>query len=147
MILIKHPTSTAVQPKLSPKPGEDGEDATVVVLGGEQVELGEDLRDVSVDRALVHGQGTADGIVRTAFGEEREDVAFAWPEPCQLRGRGTPTQEVRDHVRVEDGASGGDGFECRHQLRDVEDTVLEEIAEALRVLLGQLRGEATFEGL
>src|SRR6476660_1332437 len=86
------------------EPGEHGEHSAVVVGGRWQVEFGEDVVDVLVDRLLADVEAKGDGGVRAAFGHEGEHFPFAVGEAVEWAG----AEHSGDHLRVEDGAAGGD---------------------------------------
>ena len=60
-----------------PHVGEHGEDAAVGVGRRPQLELGEDVGDVLLDRAAAEHQLAGDAQVRAALGHEGEDLDLA----------------------------------------------------------------------
>src|SRR5580704_2074264 len=63
-----------------PQIREDGEHAPVILVGGGEVELHEDVADVRVDRLLGEDELLRDRVVRLALGDQREDLAFTVAE-------------------------------------------------------------------
>ena len=57
------------------QPGEHGEDAVVVVVAVGEAELGEDLPDVALHRALGDDEVAGDSPVEVALSDQAEDDA------------------------------------------------------------------------
>jgi hypothetical protein len=58
----------------------------VVGVGGGQVQLGEDVADVLLDRAGADPQGLGDAVVGAALGHQLEDLQLAGGEAVQRVG-------------------------------------------------------------
>jgi hypothetical protein len=102
--------------------GEYGKNATVAVLAVGQVELGEDVTDVSLDRSLAQDQTFGDACVGQALRHQREHLALPLCELGERVTAATSGDEARDHVRVKGGASSGDALRGGQELVDFEHT-------------------------
>ena len=65
--------------------------------------------------------------------DECEHVAFPVGEPGEASLAFVAAEEGSDDVGVENGSARCDGDECVDQCADVEDTIFQELAEAVRV--------------
>lgn len=108
--------------------GEDGEDAPVSVAMVGDVELGEDVSDVSFDGAVADKEASGDCVVGESLGHEGEDFAFAFGQAVE-RGVVVLCDERGNDFRVERRASIGDAFGRCEELADFEDAVFQEVAE------------------
>jgi len=109
---------------------EHAEDASMVFFVSTDAELGEDARDVPLDGAFGEPEPACDAPVGAALRHEREYLALPRGELGQLVGRAERAQKQRDDLRVERRAAVGDAAERVEELVDVENTVLEQVAEA-----------------
>lgn len=110
--------------------GEDGEDAAAVVGGGREVEFGEDVVDVFADGFFGDVEASGDGGVGASFGHFGEDFAFAGGELGEGAALVLAGEELGDDGGVHGGAAGGDAADGFDELADVEDAVLEEVADS-----------------
>src|SRR4030095_14952867 len=83
------------------QPPQHGEHAPVVVLGGRQVQLGEDVGDVLLDSPVAHDQLAGDGVVAAALGHQAEDFALARRQPLQRILSPGASQPLGHHLAVE----------------------------------------------
>ena len=120
-------------------PGEHGEHAAVVVLGGRQPELDEDVRDVLLDRALGDDQRLGDRGVRAALGHQPEHLALARGELVE-RAVVARAEQLGDGLGVERRAALGDAADGVDELAHVGDAVLEQVADAAAPVGEQLGG-------
>ena len=104
---------------------------------GRRAELEEDLRDVRLDRALGDEEPRRDRAVGEALGDEREHLALAGGQLGERVRRGGGGREPRDDRRVDHGLAVGDPPQRVDEDRDVEDALLEQVADALGMLLEQ----------
>ena len=111
---------------------EYGEHASVVLVVRADAELSEDARDVCLDGAFREPEPAGDASVGAALRNQREHLAFPWSESGQMVGRAEWAEQQRDDLWVECGAALRDAGEGVEELVDVEDPVLEQIAEASR---------------
>jgi hypothetical protein len=103
----------------------------VLVGVGPQVELGHDPRDVALHGPQVDHELRGDRGVRPALGHQLEHDPLPLAEPAELLGDALTAHEVRDDCRVEHGAATGDRPDRVGQDVDVDDPVLEQVAEPL----------------
>src|SRR5690606_8998070 len=122
------------------QPPQHGEHPAVVVLGGGQVQLHEDVADVLLDGALAHHQLAGDGGVGAALGHEAEHLALAGRQPVERVAPAGAGQQLGDDLGVERRAAGADPAHGLQELGHVGDAVLQEVAEAGGVVGQQLAG-------
>src|SRR6266511_5105112 len=80
---------------------------------------------------------SGDGAVREAFGHETKDLALTGRQLAE-RTLATPAaDEPRDDRRVDHGLSVGDPPQRVDEDCDVEDALLEQVADPFRMLLEQ----------
>jgi hypothetical protein len=94
-----------------PQPGQDGQDAPVVVRRRLQMQFGQQGRDVALDGLLGESQVPGDGGVGTAFGHVREDLAFPGGEPVEQVGVPAPGEQPYDDVGVHHGFAAYHSFQ------------------------------------
>ena len=108
----------------------------MVVLGGRQVQLGEDVADVLFHGAVAHDQLTGDGAVGAALGHEPEHLALAWRQAVQRVPSTRPGEQLGHDLGVEHRAPGTDPPDAVEELGDVGDaddvTVNAHISDGLR---------------
>ena len=80
--LLKHPPHRDCR-RQAFEPGEHGEHATVVVVRGWQVELGEDRRDVLLDGAVGDDERAGDRRVGPALGHQAQHLPLPGREPVE----------------------------------------------------------------
>jgi hypothetical protein len=98
----------------------------------------------SIARGLVQLLG--DRPLRAALSDEREDVTLAAGEFVQCRAA-TPGHEAVDDTRVERRSAGGHALDGVDKVGDVAHVILEQIADARRVLPDQLEHVCRLEVL
>jgi hypothetical protein len=101
---------------------------------------------VALDGARAELELAGDGPVRPPFGDERQHLALALGEGVE-QGASAPADEGRDHLRVERRAAVGDAFDRVDELRDVAHAVLEQVADARRVVAYELEHVGRLEVL
>ena len=124
------PTSGWVLPSPRTEVGQDREHATVVVLRVGQLELPEDVADVLLGRALGDAEQLGDPDVRPALGHRREDLALARGQGRQRVVGPVADHELGDDLGIERRPAAGDAAQRVHELADVADAVLEQVADA-----------------
>ena len=147
---VPAPRSTRERPAVNarqpPQPGEHGQHAAVVVLGGRQAELHEDVRDVLLDRALGDHQLLGDGRVRAALGHQPEHVALARGELVE-RAVVALAQQLGDRLGVQRGAALGHAPHGVDEVAHLGDAVLEQVADAAAPVGEQLGGVGALDVL
>jgi hypothetical protein len=127
--------------------GEHCEDATMVLVAVVDAELGQDAANVCLDGAVGQPELAGDPHVGAAFGHEREHVAFSRRERLEGVVVSTWADQSCDDFGVECSPTGGDATQGVEEVVDVEDPVLEQIAEPAargkldRVVCFQVFGE------
>jgi len=86
--------------------GEHGEHAAVVVRRCLDVQLREDVADVALDGLWAEPEGAADALVRASFGDQDEDLAFAWGELVERVRLAAAADELIDDVSVDYAFAG-----------------------------------------
>src|SRR3954454_6881542 len=112
-----------------------------------KVQLVHDPGDVALDRAQVDDQVGGDRGVRTALGHQFQHLPLACAEPVEHICETGVTHQVGDHGRVEHGAAGKDRVHRLDQHVDIDDPVLEQVAEPLRVGTHQVHDVPALQGL
>ena len=100
-------------------------------------ELLEDLADVRLDRLRAQEELLADGLVRAALGDQREHLALAVGELVERALLARAVDEARDDRRVEHALALGDAPQRVGEHGDVGHAFLEQVADALGVVLEQ----------
>src|SRR3954451_487404 len=121
---------------------EHRENAPTVVLARWEAELVEDRAHVLLHGGLGDVQTLADRPVRAAFGDQLEHLVLARRQRSQRAVVSGVRQQRRHHLGIEGGAAAGHPSQRAGEVRRVRHAVLEQIAEALRRLGQQLRGDA-----
>src|SRR5262245_23664689 len=129
------------------EPGQHREYPAMVVRLGEQVELGQNAADVAVDGALVEHELSPARGVRAALGHQGEHLVLPCGEGLDLVASRSPPEQVAHDVGVEHGAAVGHPVNRIDQCRDVDDMVLQQVAEPLRVVLRESSGVAALQRL
>ena len=80
-----------------------------------------------------------DPDVRAALGHRRQHLALAWRQRGERVVGRLPDHELGDHLRVEGRTAAGDAPQRIHELADVADAVLEQVADAAGPIGQQLR--------
>ena len=120
--------------------GQHRQHAPVVVVAGRQVELGEDVRDVLLDRARRHHEALGDRRVRAPLGHQLEHLALARGQ-ARERVRRRPSRGASSCVTtwrsstVPPAATRAQRVEERPH---VADPLLQQVADPGRVLADQL---------
>ncbi len=86
-------------------------------------------------------QSIADRLVRTAFGHEGEDFAFALGQVIERDARSTPPDELGDDLGIDDRAATGDASDRVGEVLEVVDTILEQVAHPAGAVGDQAEGE------
>ena len=76
--------------------------------------------------------------VRPALGHRREDLALARRERGERVVGPVPDHQLGDHLGIEGGPAAGDAPQGVHELADVADAVLEQVADAAGAVGEQL---------
>jgi hypothetical protein len=95
----------------------------------------EDLLDVRLDRPLGDDEALGDGAVGQAFGEQFEHLALASGELVQGARVAPSAEQSRDDRRIDDGLAVGESAQRVDEDRDVEHALLEQVADALGMVL------------
>jgi EmrB/QacA subfamily drug resistance transporter len=132
---------------LGPKVGEDGKNPPVVGVGLDEPELAEDVLDVLLDRALGDVERPGDGVVGAPFGHEGEDLALAGREGGEPLVAPAAGEKLAYHFGIEHGPARGDLANCRDEVADIGDAILEQIADARGPRLEQLGAVALLDVL
>jgi hypothetical protein len=106
----------------------------------------EDAPDVLLDRGVGDEERLGDAVVRLSLGHLREHVALTRRQAVQ-RTTAPASQHAPHHDRVERGAALGDALDRIDERRDVADALLEQVADAVRVLADQIERERLLEEL
>jgi hypothetical protein len=93
---------------------EDSKDPPMVGVGRWDVEFGEDIGDIFLDRTGAHLQGRYDPTIGAAFGHQLQHVEFPWGEPVDRVGAAAH-EKLRDDFGIEGCAAG------RHPAHRVEE--------------------------
>src|SRR6478735_6434889 len=125
------PGCCAVGPDLSVtlEVGHDGQHATVGGAVVMQPELGEDRTHVCLDRAFGEHEPLGDRTVGQALGHQCQDTSLAIRQPVHGRSR-RGAHEGMDDLGVECTAAQCHALRGGDEVRQVDDAVLEEVAEA-----------------
>src|SRR3954451_4447758 len=110
----------------------------MVVLGRGQVQLREDAGDVLLHGPLGDDERLGDAVVGTALRHVTEDLSLARAECRQRVLPPTAPDEARDDFGIECRAAFPDPTHAVNEAVDVRDAVLQQIADALRVVGQQL---------
>ena len=127
----RHLLSASRQPPPRAEEGQDREHAAVVVVGRGQVELGEDVRDVLLDRARRDDEGAGDRGVGLALRHQPEHLVLARGERGErpVVAVAARLHELGDDLAVERGPAGRDPAQRVEEGGDVADALLEQIAD------------------
>ena len=110
-------------------------------------ELGEDRRDVLLDRGGRDHQHLRDALVRAPFGHQLEHLALARRELVEGALLALAAEELLDDLRVDRGAAASDAPHGLEEVVDLEHAVLQQVAEALGPLLEERERMARFDHL
>src|SRR3954465_13179562 len=102
--------------------------------GAPELELAEDARDVLLDRGLRHDERFGYAAVRLPLGHRCEDVALARAQAVQRSGGATTTEHARNHLRIEGAPPAPHPLDRVGERPDLADTLLQEVADALRAV-------------
>ena len=100
-----------------------------------------------LNRALGDDEALRDGAVGQAFGEQFEHLALAPGELVQRAGVAPTAKQSRDDRRVDHGLAVGEPAQRVDEDRDVEDALLEQVADALGMVLEQAQRVARLDVL
>src|SRR3954465_5218616 len=92
--------------------------------------FGEDVADVLSHCRLAHEQGAGDRMVGVAFGHECEYLTFAFGEAREGTVGVPETDELVDHLGVDDRAARRAAFDAVEEVAYGADPVLEQVADA-----------------
>ena len=122
--------------------GEHRQHPAVVIVAGRQVELGEDVRHVLLDRARRDHHLARDRGVGPALGDQLEHLALARRECVELAVLGPVARRrsARDDLAIERGAAGRDPLDRVDERPDLADPLLEQVADAALAGRQQLAG-------
>ena len=102
-----------------------------------QAEFAEDVPDAFFDGLLGNHQEPGDRGVGAALGHQREHITFPSGERAEPVGAAAGAQKLRDDLRVEGGAPGGDPAQRVDELLDVGDPVLEQVPDTRGAAAGR----------
>src|SRR5215470_814313 len=115
---------------LGVKVGDDSFDPAVFVGVGVEGELGEDGVDVGFHGTYAQVQPGGDTGVGQPFGHQRQHSAFPFGQDRQrVLGAGGAADKLRDDGRIHGGTTSGDAAYRVEEVVDLQDPVLEEIAQ------------------
>ena len=115
----------------SAKIREHREHAAVVVGRRQEAELEEDRVDVRLDGLRAEEELLADRPVRAALRDQAEHLALPGRQLVERVVVAPAAEELRDDVGVDDGAAVRDAADGGEELVELDDPVLEQVAEAL----------------
>src|SRR5262245_24889895 len=104
-----------------------------------EAELSEDARHVLLDGALGHDEPLRDRLVRPALRHQLEDLALTRRQGRDRVVAAPPADELRHDRGVERRAAVRNAADRARELPDVGDSVLEQVADPLRVVREQLQ--------
>ena len=101
---------------------------------------------------LLHGTVADDELlgdarVGAAFGHQPQHLALAWCEHRKWFAPLTADEQLGDDLGIQRGASVRNAAARTHELRDIGNPLLEEVADANRAAAEQLRCEALLDVL
>ena len=108
--------------------GKDGENPTVIIGCGWQLEFREDVGDVRLDGLARHRQPITDGLVRPALRHQGEDFPLAIRQVLE-RDAGTPTDKDGYNGGIDDRAALGDPPDSVGEVVEIRDPILEQVAD------------------
>jgi hypothetical protein len=94
---------------------------------------------VLLHRTARHHELGGDARVRPALGHQRQHLPFPRGQRAQPAALPAGAEQLADHLGVERGAAVGDPLQRGGELGHVGDAVLEQVADAGRAALQQLR--------
>jgi DNA-binding CsgD family transcriptional regulator len=100
-----------------------------------QTQLEEYLLHVRLNGALGDEEAVGDSLVREAFADEAQDFALAVGKVGERIHPRAAADDLGDDGRVDHRLAVGDAAERIEEERDVEDAVLEQVADSLGMLL------------
>ncbi len=127
--------------------GEDSEDPAVVVRRGQQLKLGEDVRDVGLDRLRGEEERVADRLVRATLRYQRENLTLALGQVVERDPGPAPADELGDHLRIDHGPALGNPSDRVGKVVEVVDAVLQQVADTAGAVGNQPQGEGRFHVL
>src|SRR5262249_22493073 len=121
--------------------GEDGFDAAVFVGVGVQGEFGEDGVDVGLDGPYAQVQPGGDAGIGQSLCHQCQHGAFPFGQYRQrVVAASGAADQLRDDGGIHGGTTGGDAAYRIEEVVDLQDPVLEQVAQAGRVGLEQVHG-------
>ena len=125
--------------------GDHREHAAMRLRVRAEPQLGEDLLDVGLDRALGDEQPRRDRAVGEALGDELEHLPLARGQLVERILAAPAADEPRDDRGVHDGLAVDEPSQRVDEDRDVEHALLEQVADALGMLLEQAQRVARLD--
>ena len=119
----------------------------MLVLGGTQPELLEDVRDVLLHHGLTDVQCPADSPVGFTLGHRRKDLELPWAESIHWGGSPAATQHPRDELRVECRPAIGDPGRRVDEGLYLTDSLLEQVSDSVGTVGEQVERVALLEVL
>jgi hypothetical protein len=115
---------------LSLEEGDNGEDASMIVLSLRERQLGQDAAHVLVDGPLADPELAGDTRVGSAFGHELKDLALARGEVAEGIVNSPRGDELSHEPGVDDRAAAGDAFQRLEKVAHLGDAALQQIPHA-----------------
>ena len=115
-------------------------------VGGGQVQLGEDARDVLLHRAVADPQRVDDRVVAPPLGHHAQHLELAGGEPVDGIVA-VADQQLGHDLGVERGAAGGHPAQRVQEVGHLGDPVLEQVADAAGLDRQQFGGVALLDVL
>src|SRR5919198_4999936 len=109
--------------------GEHRQHAAVVVRRLRDAQLAEDVRDVGLDRLRAEHELLAYPVVRAAFCHQLEHLTLTRGQRAERIVIAAPSQELRNHFRIDCRAAAADAAHGAEELVDLDDAILEQVAE------------------
>ena len=116
-------------PRSAAEVRQHGKHASMVVRRRQELQLGEDVRDVGLDGLRREEQPVADRLVRPALRHQRQDLALPIGQVVERHSRASTSDELRDDLGIDDRAALRDAPDGVREVVEVVDPVLEEIAD------------------
>ena len=109
--------------------GEDGQRPAVAVGILRDIEPEQYVAYVNLDRTLAQDEPLGDGVVGKTLGHQRQDLPLPLGQTRQWTTTGR-RNEPRDDLGVQRRAAKRDALRRGEELADLEDAILEQVAES-----------------
>ena len=111
--------------RLPPQIGQHGENPAMLFVVWRQHQLGENVADVLLHRAVTDHEGVGDVRVGAALGHQREHLPLTHRQLPQRVVTSPSHQQLGDHLPVEHRTARGHPVHRVEELRDRGDPVLQ----------------------